>query len=103
MRPERFGLLAAAEWTAREQRKLQRRLHTAKLRYPASLEAVDFSHPRRLNRQQVTRRHSDSRWSIWFGPDVHRESWLGSSSRRPRRYETGSRRLIATPESAPTA
>ena len=49
---ERFGL-ADAEWTAREQRKLQRRLHTAKLRYPASLEAVDFTHSRRLNRQQV--------------------------------------------------
>ena len=39
--------------TAREQRKLQRRLHSAKLRYPATLEAVDFTHPRRLNRQQV--------------------------------------------------
>ena len=50
---ERFGLLADAEWTAREQRKLQRHLHTAKLRYPASLEAIDFTHPRRLNRQQI--------------------------------------------------
>ena len=50
---ERFGLLVDAEWTAREQRKLQRRLRTAKLRHPATLEAVDFSHPRRLNRQQV--------------------------------------------------
>ena len=50
---ERFGLLVDAEWTAREQRKLQRRLHTAKLRYPATLEAVDFTHARRLNRQQI--------------------------------------------------
>ena len=50
---ERFGLLVDAEWTAREQRKLQRRLHSAKMRYPATLEAVDFAHPRRLNRQQV--------------------------------------------------
>ena len=50
---ERFGLLVDAEWTAREQRKLQRRLRTAKLRHPATLEAVDFTHPRRLNRQQV--------------------------------------------------
>ena len=49
----RFGLLVDVEWTAREQRKLQRRLRTAKLRYPATLEAVDFTHPRRLNRQQV--------------------------------------------------
>ena len=50
---ERLGLLADAEWTAREQRKLQRRLHSAKLRYPASLEAVDFTRTRRLNRQQI--------------------------------------------------
>ena len=50
---ERLGLLVDAEWTAREQRKLQRRLHAAKLRHPATLEAVDFSHPRRLDRQQV--------------------------------------------------
>ena len=53
---ERFGLLVDAEWTAREQRKLQRRLRTAKLRHPATLEAVDFTHPRRLNRQQVLTR-----------------------------------------------
>ncbi len=50
---ERFGLLVDAEWTAREQRKLQRRLRAAKLRHPATLEAVDFTHARRLNRQQV--------------------------------------------------
>ena len=51
---DRLGLLVDAEWTAREQRKLQRRLHTAKLRYAtAALEAVDFTHPRRLHRQQV--------------------------------------------------
>ena len=37
---DRFGLLVDAEWTAREQRKLQRRLHSAKLRYPTTLEAV---------------------------------------------------------------
>ncbi len=46
----------APSWSppAREQRKLQRRLHTAKLRYAtAALEAVDFTHPRRLHRQQV--------------------------------------------------
>ena len=50
---ERLGLLVDTEWTAREQRKLQRRLQTAKLRYPASLEAVDFTRARQLNRQQV--------------------------------------------------
>ena len=50
---ERVGLLTDAEWAAREQRKLKRRLRAAKLRYPASLEDVDFKHPRALNRQQV--------------------------------------------------
>ena len=50
---ERLGLLIDAEWTAREQRKLTRRLQVAKLRYPASLEDVDFKHPRGLDRQQV--------------------------------------------------
>ena len=48
-----MGLLVDAEWTAREQRKLARRLRAAKLRYPASLENVDFKHRRNLDRSQV--------------------------------------------------
>lgn len=51
---ERLGLLIDSEWTAREQRKLSRRLQSAKPRYKsASLENVDFKHPRGLDRQQV--------------------------------------------------
>jgi len=50
---ERLGLLVDAEWSVREQRKLTRRLRFAKLRYQASLEDVDFKHPRGLDRQQV--------------------------------------------------
>lgn len=50
---ERLGLLVEAEWLAREQKRLKTRLHAAKLRYPASLEDVDFKHPRRLDRQVV--------------------------------------------------
>jgi DNA replication protein DnaC len=50
---ERVGLLVDCEWTAREQRKLTRRLRSAKLRYSASLENVNFKHPRGLKRQQV--------------------------------------------------
>lgn len=50
---DRFGLLVDSEWTAREQRKLTRRLRSAKLRHAASLEDVDFKHPRQLDRQQV--------------------------------------------------
>ena len=50
---ERLGLLIDSEFSVREQRKLNRRLRAAKLRYPASLEDVDFKHPRGLDRQQV--------------------------------------------------
>jgi hypothetical protein len=45
---ERLGLLIDAEWSVREQRKLTRRLRFAKLRYQASLEDVNFKHPRAL-------------------------------------------------------
>lgn len=51
---ERTGLMVDAEWSARESRKLTRRLRAAKLRYPsASIENIDFAAPRKLNRQQV--------------------------------------------------
>ena len=50
---ERVGLMVDTEWTAREQRKLTRRLRGAKLKYPASLENANFRAPRGLNRQQV--------------------------------------------------
>ncbi len=50
---ERLGLLVDAEWLAREQKRLKARLHAAKMRYPASLEDVDFKHPRDLDRQVV--------------------------------------------------
>lgn len=50
---ERLGLLVDSEWSVREQRKLTRRLRFAKLRYQASLEDVNFKHPRALDRQQV--------------------------------------------------
>ena len=50
---ERVGLLVDAEWSDRECRKLSRRLKAAKLRYPASLENVNFQASRGLNRQQI--------------------------------------------------
>lgn len=50
---ERLGLLVDSEWTTREQRKLKRRLRSAKMRYAASVEDIDFKHPRGLDRQQV--------------------------------------------------
>src|SRR6266487_3482511 len=57
---DRFGLLVDTEWTAREQRRLTQRLRHAKLRYPASLEDVDFTTPRGLNREVVLSRGDGS-------------------------------------------
>jgi len=50
---ERVGMLIDSEWTYREQRKLSRRLKTAHLRYPASIEDIDFKAHRGLDRQVV--------------------------------------------------
>jgi len=50
---ERLGLLVDTECTAREQRALARRLRSARLRYPASIENIDFETPRGLNRQVI--------------------------------------------------
>lgn len=50
---ERVGLLVDAEWTHRQQRKLARRLKSAKLRYRASVEDLDYRAARGLDRQVV--------------------------------------------------
>jgi len=81
---DRFGLLVDTEWTAREQRRLTQRLRNAKLRYPASLEDVDFSTPRGLNRDVVLslgtggwiRDHANL---LITGPTGIGKSWLASA------------------------
>jgi DNA replication protein DnaC len=50
---ERLGMLIDAEWSGREQRKMNQRLRTARLRHTASLEDVDFKAHRGLNRELV--------------------------------------------------
>jgi DNA replication protein DnaC len=50
---DRLGMLVDIEWTSREQRKLGRRLKAARLRYQASIEDIDFTTPRGLDRQVV--------------------------------------------------
>src|SRR5215204_416569 len=81
---DRFGLLVDTEWTARERRRLAQRLRHAKLRYPASLEDVDFSTPRGLNREVVLglgtgawiREHHNL---LITGPTGIGKSWLASA------------------------
>lgn len=50
---ERVGMMIDEEYSAREQRKLRRRLTWAKLRHQASLEDVDWHAARGLDRQVV--------------------------------------------------
>lgn len=50
---ELISYLIEAEWEDRQQRKIQRYLNTARFRYPASIEAIDFSHPRNLDKNQL--------------------------------------------------
>ena len=46
--PDLVGILADAEWTARENRKLTTRLRNARFRQEASVEDIDYQYPRGL-------------------------------------------------------
>ena len=50
---ERLGLLVDRELTERGNRRLERCLKTARLRVPATVEDIDFRHPRGLDRAQI--------------------------------------------------
>ena len=81
---DRFGLLVETEWTAREQRRLTQRLRQAKLRYPASLEDVDFTTPRGLTREVVLGLGTgawirDHQNLLLTGPTGIGKSWLASA------------------------
>ena len=81
---DRFGLLVETEWTAREQRRLTQRLRQAKLRYPASLEDVDFTTPRGLTREVVLGLGTggwirDHHNLLITGPAGIGKSWLASA------------------------
>ena len=52
---ERLGLLVDREITARDNRRLTTRLQRAKLRQSAGLEALDYRHPRGLDKSLMTR------------------------------------------------
>jgi DNA replication protein DnaC len=58
---ERLGLLIDREMTERENRRLKTRLRKAKLRQNASVEDVDFRHPRKLDKT-LFMQLADGRW-----------------------------------------
>jgi DNA replication protein DnaC len=49
----RLGMLIEREWLERENRRLKRRLTQAKLQQNASIEDMDFKHPRGLNKASI--------------------------------------------------
>ena len=50
---ERFGLLVDRELTSRDNRRLSRLLKAAKLKFNASVEDINYRHPRSLQRPQM--------------------------------------------------
>jgi len=58
---ERLGLLIDREMTARENRRLDTRLRKAKLRQNASVEDIDYHHPRGLDKSLILKL-SDCNW-----------------------------------------
>ena len=49
----RLGILIEREWYLRENRRLKRRLASAKLQQTACIEDIDFKHPRGLNKSVI--------------------------------------------------
>jgi DNA replication protein DnaC len=58
---ERLGILVNREWSARQTRRLVRRLQIARLPMQASVEDIDYATPRGLDRGLI-RTLADGRW-----------------------------------------
>ena len=57
----RLGLLVERQWCWKENRAFSRRLQSAQLKIAASLEDIDYRHPRGLKRAQIDQLRA-SRW-----------------------------------------
>jgi len=58
---ERFAFMVDREWSDRQQRRLNRRLKSAKLREQAAVEDINYQHPRGLDKS-VMQRLSACKW-----------------------------------------
>jgi len=79
---ERFALLVDEQWLWKQNRALARRLKAAKLKQRATIEDVDYHHPRGLDRK-LFRTLASSEWVrqklnlVFTGPTGVGKSWLG--------------------------
>src|SRR6516164_8312922 len=78
---ERLGLLVDREMTVRSDRRLTTRLRQAKLRLSASLEDIDYRHPRGLDKSLMLRLAScqwvhDRHNVLITGPTGIGKTWL---------------------------
>src|SRR5437870_11174992 len=81
---EFLGLLVQDEKTYRDNLRLRRLLHNAKLKQQAALEDIDYKHPRGLNKQLVLELSShqwimNHRNVLITGPTVVGKSYIASS------------------------
>lgn len=80
---ERFGMLIDRQWYWRENRALDRRLRSGRLKGPACVEDIDFRAPRGLDRALVRSLTQESAWVrehqnvFLMGPTGIGKTWLG--------------------------
>ena len=80
---ERFGMLIDRQWYWRENRALDRRLRSGRLKGPCCVEDIDFRAPRGLDRPLVRSLTQESVWVrehqnvFLMGPTGIGKTWLG--------------------------
>ena len=82
---ERLGLLIDRQWDWRQNRALERRLQSARLKGQACVEDIDYRTPRGLDRAMLRSLTQQSSWVAcfcWVRPGSARPGWRARLGRR---------------------